>query len=258
MWSAAALAALMLTSCLGDSNNEGSLSHMPGVTRLTTTGVVVDTPAGTVYTPDFLTMGYYGEGDCMFVSFSYDLGTPENANSATQGYTYINLTEKPTPVNRFYTDMSATDTTTLLPNEMALEYAIGSYDATYFAANLNGYMFLTSTFTGLTNQKNRWHLFFDYSQEPVVNDSKNMYTLFLRATITDEGTTPSGTAHESNAYDVSAAISSMQQRERTLGNKTFLINVRYLKKIDKDDPTKLEWSDSTYPIEYYSTTEEDK
>lgn len=258
MWSAAAVAALLLTSCLGDSSNSGSLQDIPvvmGYDNMSLRAYASD--ADVFYSPNFTTANM-DSGECYLISFNYDFGAPENANVESQGYLYVNLTSNPTKIKQTYTEIMPTDTTTLLMNEIALENAIASYGY-YFASYTKGYTFFASSYTGLNKQENSWHLYFDQSQEPVKDENGiNIYTLHLRSTIQKEGEKPSASTADINAYNIRTVLSMLEQRERANSNKSFAINYRYLSKIedgDEEDEVVLTWKNTEKAI-LYNVTED--
>lgn len=235
VWSIAAGGALLLlTSCLGETSNTGSFTRVPAVTRLKTASVLADSNVGTVYSPDIMSMGYYGD-DPILISFSYDMGSPENANAEQNGYTYVTLTEKPITVDKGIVSPMIGDTTVLLEREIALHSGVATInDYTYFAPYLNGYMFLTSVFEGLTDQKNYWYMNYDVNQEPDTDNGVNVYSLYLRAQKYEDGKTPSGDQAEMRAYDVKYFFQTINQREKSAGKTSFRVKVNYIESINED------------------------
>jgi hypothetical protein len=143
-------------------------------------------------------------------------------------------------INKGYIIRSEGDTTALLPDEIPLIKGVASTTDSYYFAYINGKMFLTSLYNGLTDQKNKWELYFNPSQEPKEESNKNTYSIFLRATKIEEGKTPSGNAIEINAYDIKSCMDVLNQREKANGKTEYSIKICYISEINEDGSFK--WS----------------
>ena len=83
---AAAASLLLLTSCLGESNNTVTRAGF-GVAGLSekTYKTVLNTNMGALYSPSL--SAQVVDGACYLINYELDLNSPENANAATNGYT---------------------------------------------------------------------------------------------------------------------------------------------------------------------------
>lgn len=239
-----ACALLLLTSCLGDSNNQQTLSSIPGVISTSKDyKTIIKTAAGAaIYSPSLETAGYL-PGQCVLASFTIDFDAAENANAASNGYYYATMNAVPTNVDRWYANPIMGDTTKLLDKEQAVTSPI---DTRYGAAYLEGMLFLFSDFTHLTKQESNWYLSYDGNQTAVEENGKRIYSVFLRAAIKTEGQTPSLNSVVVNAFDAKTMIDGFNTKEKDLGNKEYYIKINYIKEIDAKDPTKFTWT-STDP-----------
>lgn len=256
---AAAAAVMMLTSCLGGDNKIEQSIQSVGVVKYDskTMKPVVATAYGVnVYNPQFTTLGFT-PGDCVQFLSEYDSSNPENANDAVNGYTFVTLI-KAVAVDKINVKTSMTDTTKVLENEVVLSRAISNTAPLYAAADLDGYMFLTSSFKGLTDQKNRWEMYFDSNQAPVKkslgSEQINVYSLYLRAVKVDDGKTPSIDNGVTNAYYISSILSMLRSRESMEDNKNFGIQIHYVSKIDEKDSS-LVWKVDDTIVGPYSVKE---
>ncbi|MGM9759766.1 MAG: hypothetical protein ACI30I_06580 [Parabacteroides sp.] len=256
---AAAAAMMMLSSCLGDSGGQSSsFSNLLGVVTMDNKSFVnvVQTAAGTIYNPDITKMGF-SAGDCIQVSFLYDSSNPNNANDYVNGYTYVTITGTPTSIDKGSVDYGVSDTTCLIGDqEIVLDNPIAGQSTGYdFYPNLGGYMFLSSSFEGLTGQKNAWYLKYDMNQTPeVYNNNYDLYTFVLRAVKKEEGKTPQATIAVTNAYNIQMVLERMNQKANSEGKDRFYIQFKYLKSVEEDGT--LKWANSA-PLTFQTTTTSD-
>ncbi len=250
----AAAALMLLTSCLGD--DAGSMkqnwSGLLGVVRTSDKNFkqIVRTSIGDVYNEEIINKGF-ALGDCIQFNCLYDSSNPNNANDYSNGYTYVTVTGEPALINKVNIEMIKADTTKLLSeNEFVLENPIAKTSlGVDFAPSIDGVMFLTSSYKGLSEQKNEWHMYYDMAQQPVRERGYNTYTFFLRAEKVADGKTPSSLKGQLNAYPAKHILEHINSKEYSDGNKKFNIRIAYLKTINENDRTDLEWDYST-PIQF--------
>lgn len=246
----AATALMLLTSCLGDNSgsSRNEWNDLLGVVSTSdkTYRQIVRTAAGDFYNEELESMGF-NSGNCVLFSCSYDSSNPNNANDYANGYYYVTMTKTPAKVNSVSVNSIVADTTKLLDsNEIVLENPIAGTSIGYnFHPNIGGYMFLTSSFKGLTDQKNDWSMYFDMNQEPVEENGYNTYEFVLRAVKKEEGKTPSGTMANLNAFHVQHILTQLNEKEYGNNKDKFAICVKYLKSINEKDSTDLEWGYSS-------------
>ncbi len=127
---AAAASLLLLTSCLGESNNTVTRAGF-GVAGLSekTYKTVLNTNMGALYSPSL--SAQVVDGACYLINYELDLNSPENANAATNGYLTATISvadeiTKGQPV--FY---NVPDSASLLQNEIPVKnlFSNGDYGA---------------------------------------------------------------------------------------------------------------------------------
>ncbi len=229
---------MMFTSCLGDGDNQISLNNQPGVIRfdMKTSKNVMDTGYGPIYNPIFDNSSNFQEGGCYLVSFTLNQDRVENSNgqAAANGYYTVDLLASPTLIEKGMTFSSIRDTTEVYPDEQALTSAIvSSGEGQYMFFYVNGYAFIQSYFTGLNKQETAWELSYNgsVSSSMVEVDGKHVYDLYLRATITKEGSTPSEDFAPINAYYIKGYVDQINQAEQNNSAGAFYFRINYIKSI---------------------------
>lgn len=244
---------VLLTSCLGDGNSSQTMSFSTvGVVTLSSkTGKIIvrTSNAGDIYNEAFGKS--FVPGDCLQLNCSYDSSNPNNANDYANGYMYVTLTSEPVSVDKGTFRPTATDTTQLVdPNEFVLEDAIKGDNSVAYAG---GYLFMTSTYQGLTNQQNEWQLYYDMNQKPLEQSGINTYTFVLRAVKKADGKSPKGLQGDLNAYQAKSVLDQLNSKEYANGKDRFRVRFRYLKSIGEKDST-LTWAYSK-ELDYPTTKE---
>lgn len=241
---AAAGALLLLTSCLGESDNRYSRSGfaVAGVSEKTYQTVLY-TSSGIMYSPSVSSQVV--NGACYLVNYEVDFGAPENADISATGYytaTIAIMDEITKGEAVFY---NAPDTTELLPNEQPLKNVTG------FSGDVGGYLegnlFLQATIDMLKDQKNRYTLYWDRSKEPTTVEGISTYSLFLRAVKTADGTGAGVTSYaDVRAFDIKTVLESVNRAEEAKDSNSFNLKINYLNTINEKDSTNLKWSSFTY------------
>lgn len=256
LWSVMAIMAVtLLTSCLGDSNTTAEYRDIPAVLRrLSNYRLVADTNMGTVYSPNLeavaLTTGV-DEGDCILVSFIYDTKTEGNdyTSVSTNGYSVVTL-EGMSKVSQSFASMS-TDTTKLeYSSEFVLTSAIASLYSNYLAYINEEYLFITSKFSGLKDQKSKFQLYLDPYQTSTTDSSVegNVYKAYLRAYVEEEGTSPKGDYYQINAFNVKNQLYEINRREENLGKEYYTLKIYYVSKIEGEgEEAELTWKSDLTP-----------
>lgn len=242
---ASAAAALLLTSCLGESSNTTNRTTFAvGSISEKTFKTILGTPVGPIYSAAVAST--VQEGACYQVNFEIDFDSPENANANTNGYytATIGGLEEVTKGNAAFYNVP--DTALLVENEIALT------NAGFFAelgAYVDGYLFMGATYNGLKDQKNAWTLYWDRSKEPEKVDGVPTYSLFLRAAKTAEGTGSTATSiTDIRAYNIKAVLESVNNAESGKGNEKFNLKINFLNNINEKDNSDLTWKSVTIPF----------
>lgn len=243
-------AAVLLTSCLGDSGNstqsaetQFAVAHTDSKSMKTVLDVYY---YGPLYSPSVELM--VNPGSCYFIDYQIDFSTPENVNAATNGY-YIANIGNVTEIDKAFPVLQVADTTALLENEQPVEkFAVGTYVSGHFLLGMN--------FAQLKNQQTRWEVYYDPSQEARETTSgERYYDLFVRAVkkVDGEGSS-STTAVVYRSVLLKNFIEQCNEREKANSKKTFNLKFNYLKSFDAKDGTDLKWESVSVPFTVSSTT----
>jgi len=244
---------LLLTSCLGETSNSGELYGVPGKVRISGAKVLIDTYQGTLYTTQLSIAEYYG-GEWLYVSFSYDMDSEENANADANGYLYVTLLQNPTTIPdgqiAYYSD------TTKVMNDSEIALTEGAYNILYYQyfCYIDGDLMITSEYKALTDQRMNFYLYYDSNQEPYVSEGRNTYTFYVRGEKRGEdGKTPTVTYQMPYYYDVRTIMNSIETREKNAGNKSYNLDFRYIDEID-EETGEISWKSSSSMI-YFNIAE---
>lgn len=239
---AAAASLVLLTSCLGESNNTVTRSGF-GVAGISekTYQTVVNTNMGALYSPSL--SAQVVAGACYLVNYELDLNSPENANAGTNGYYTATISVADEIIKGQSVFYNVPDTANLLQNEIPVKNIFSNGD---YGVYVDGYLFSFITLDMFKDQKNSYTLYWDRSKEPTKVDGVPTYDLFLRAAKVADGTgsAPSSTG-EVRAFDIKSVLESVNTAEANKDSKSFNLKVNYLNTINEKDSTDLTWSSYT-------------
>ena len=225
---AAAASLLLLTSCLGESNNTVTRAGF-GVAGLSekTYKTVLNTNMGALYSPSL--SAQVVDGACYLINYELDLNSPENANAATNGYLTATI--------------SVPDSASLLQNEIPVKNLFSNGD---YGVYVDGYLFFFITMDMFKDQKNSYTLYWDRSKEPTMVDNVPTYDLFLRVAKVADGTgSAASSIGEVRAFNVKSVLESVNSAEANKDSKSFNLKVNYLNTINEKDSTDLKWASYT-------------
>ena len=221
---AVAASLLLLTSCLGESNNTVTRAGF-GVAGLSekTYKTVLNTNMGALYSPSL--SAQVVDGACYLINYELDLNSPENANAATNGYLTATISvadeiTKGQPV--FY---NVPDSASLLQNEIPVKNLFSNGD---YVVYVDGYLFFFITMDMFKDQKNSYTLYWDRSKEPTMVDN-----------------VPASSIGEVRAFNVKSVLESVNSAEANKDSKSFNLKVNYLNTINEKDSTDLKWASYT-------------
>ena len=212
----------LFTSCLKDINNV----YNPGTTAAVVRQhgdsalMMANTRFGWIYSTK---LSSYSEGKCLLVSFDYDPSLPENTNAEQKGYYTVTI-QGETAVNQQNAESPLTDTHKLLTNEQPI-LAVNPNDSVLYV-KLEDYLFLPS---------------YDPTQQPVVENRKSIYSLYLRAAARTGK--PEDKAEEAiaviNAFNLGNFIKDM--REQGGRDADMYVRIHYIDQINPKDSTQFTW-----------------
>ena len=235
-------AVVMLTSCLGESQNSQQISFVPGIIETSgsiSTGshALVNVGDLRLYAP-ILDNQNLQVGDCVITSFEVDYSSDENANAGALGY-YNAIITQCDKVDKFNIESLTLpdDTLALLPNEKPIDAAVNTL---YMQSYLKGYQFLWSNITMQDDEAVMWHIYADmHNLEPIAEENGiNTYAMFLRAVQTRE---PADDDEQRvlacNAYYTKNFMDAINGKEKNEGNNSFYVRIYYVKSIDSETQT---------------------
>lgn len=239
--SMAAVAAgmVLLTSCLGSSNNEQSGVAYGVVQMLPTSFVNVAyvndvTP---IYSSAFSTLG---DNQCVAFAYSINYDAPENK----QGNKYLTAT---------------VSECIKLDQKRAYSYVdsvIGKTDLSITGIDLSSIVIVKNRiFLGLSHpsvakdQTNDYILGYDIDN-PSVESGTRVYDLYIRGTKTKDGSAVASAGTGLGVFDIEYFLSQATQREKADQKKEIKFRFKYYKEFNKDTTAGV-WGNSetlTYPI----------
>lgn len=233
----AAAALVLLTSCLGDSNNTRTLQKQFAVARIDskTFKTVLDVSGlGAVYSPNIELQ--VTADQCYFIDLTVDFSSAENANAADNGY-YLATVGNIDPITKGVSIRQVADTTVLLADEQPVaELGIATY--------LSGHFLMGAAFDQLKDQRNRWELSYDPAQEPKEDKNGNRYyDLFIRVVKQYDGEGSSTKEQVYRAFEAKSFVDKCIEKEKAEGKSAVNFKFNYLKSFTtKDNKTEMTWT----------------
>lgn len=240
---AAALGMVTLTSCLGDGGNtQTAMGYGVVDFDLNAFGNVVKDDYGTVlYSPAFAGLNV-GDFVVYYATIDWDAQTSNNYITATveqNGFARL---------DRYYSDSMKTDTAVVKPNESVITEAAfiqtgvqtaNGFDA--YVLRANSHAFLTTAFKNVPSDREfSYELTYDGNLRPTQVEGNNVYDLYLRATVTDEGDNVESNYSYSFAFDLTSFLSRTIAQERSAGEDFVYVRLNYPNAFNSDS-TKITW-----------------
>lgn len=240
---AAAAGMLALTSCLGDgSNTQTAMGYGVVDFDMNAFGNVVKDDYGTVlYSTAFAGLNV-GDFVMYYATIDWDAQTSSNYITATvdqNGFARL---------DRYYSDPIKTDTSKVLTNETTITEAAfiqtgiqtsNGFDA--YVLRANSHAFLTTAFQNVPSDREfSYELTYDGDLRPVQVEGNNVYDLYLRATVTDEGDNVESNYSYAFVFDLSSFLSRTIAQERAEGEDYVYVRLWYPKAFNSDS-TQITW-----------------
>jgi hypothetical protein len=237
---------MMLASCLESGSNEQQREGAVGVIRFDTksTKLVIECL-------DFYPYLYYGpeletltnptpaDGDCVMFGYIVDFSSEVNANYQTSGIIQGTIS-KISRLDQFACSPQLIDTTTLMEKEQPIAYAVSSGGGYLY---LSQKLFIVSDFSYKEKQQTQWYLYYDPELPVQSVDGKNVYSLFLRATIlVDDNNGSVQTGNAINTFDAENFFNTTRNLEKIQGKDKVYFKINHVKEI-KEDGT-FAWAES--------------
>ncbi|MDR2040784.1 MAG: hypothetical protein LBP98_00500 [Tannerella sp.] len=218
----------LFTSCLEGGRNTVSDTTI-GIVRFDTKTFrnVLDVYGGTFYAPQFETMQ---EGACCIVVYELDFNAPENDATLLQanGYYTVTISYKE-DIDKYTLSSIVTDTTTVLTDETAV------MDPTYnLLAYLKGVLFMAHQLKKGSDQRDLWHLSYDPQATITEESGRQIYNVYLRATVRVSSIKTQEDGYDLCAYDMKYFLESAAQNAKNAGSSVFNIRFNYVSEIGEE------------------------
>jgi hypothetical protein len=238
------LCVFMLSSCLEGGSNERSQSGIPGIIRFDTKimRTVISAPefgSFYFYDPQLETLGFV-DGDCVLFGYTVDFSAEINSNYQNTGI--IQGTVSSIGIIDQYPCHSSLvhDTAMLIENERPIAYAVSTNGYSFYFSDK---LFLTSDFSQNTDQKTSWLLYYDGELPTKTVEGKTVYTLFLRAVMTDSDKAPIINTSVINVFNAGFFFDEIMHIEKNQGNTDVYFQIQHIRDIKTDGAFTWEHSD---------------
>jgi hypothetical protein len=227
---------MMLTSCLDGGSNERQRDGAVGVVRFNTKNMKL-----VIESPDFYPYLYYGagvetqtdlaDGDCVVFGYTVDFSSEANANYQTSGIVQGTVTTI-ARLDQFPCTPYLIDTAALMEQEVPVAYAVASASGYLY---LSDKLFLVSNFSYREKQQIQWHLYYDPALPAQQVEGKNIYTLFLRATVLADSNGITQNTTVINTFNAENFFSATQAIEKNQGKDLVYFKISHIKEINEED-----------------------
>jgi hypothetical protein len=232
------MAIMMFTSCLEEGTDSDSISDVGVIDSLSSPGKVMYLSENIYIYSEAGEFADYKNGDCCYVTYALN---GDSAMFSTNGYYTVQVLESG-KIDQYDLLSGLTDTSKLLPNETAIINPVYGNEGRY----VKGRLFIRQQLNSLQNQQTCWNLSYvpDFNDVEKGSNGYRIYDVFLRATITTEGSGTSGSDYVTNAYNMSDYFDSVANIEKNLGNEAFNIRFNYVSAIDTVN-SRMTWKQSS-------------
>ena len=242
MAAVAAFSMVMMTSCLGDTNdNFNGTAYAVG--RTATGKTLID-----AYTTYYGILPLYSASSqawaeptgCYLVDYDVNSNDADNKNFTSNGY-YVATLTKSADIDKGYTVPSAADTSALQSNEQVLANAAG-------VAYIDYYLFIASAIDEPEKQQNVFTLYGQGSQSMKTGtDNVPYFDLFLRCVKMVEASGTSSVREEDRAFEIQNWVTSFTSVAKAAGKSSYKIKINYPSKVSSTDST-VTWSSFTLTV----------
>ena len=234
----------LFSSCLQEINSTYDPGPTPAVVRIhgDSAKMMANTRYGWLYDDKFSS---YSDGKCLLIRFSYNPSENGNKDAQKRGYYEVNLTND-MKVTQKDAVAEQVDINVLLPKEQTIVYAVNPNDKEYYHV-IENFLFLPSVCHTTRLQPIEWQLMYDPNQQPIVENGKSIYALFLRAVAqTDplENAQPE-LVPEINAFNLASFLMDVRAHGGREGDIS--IQIHYIDRINPQDSTRFAWN-ATEPL----------
>jgi hypothetical protein len=238
------LALILITSCLGDSNQKITIANQPGVVMKSGNEVRVQLKDSIfIYSTQ---LSGVDNGDCLLLKYNLDYNLGVNADSGRQaGFFTVDLLEASgVPL---YTVLNELDTTTMFRSERLVREIQQGY-----AYILDRLFLYTIHPVDSFQLQNLFELAYNAKREPSSTDVNNnpVYNLYLRVfknPVADEQRTGAPDRLFINAFNMSA----IADKERAAGKDSLFLKINYVGSFSRDTSSITDWASIQYAIPFH-------
>ena len=232
-----ALFATLFSSCLKEIDNVYDPGPTAAVLRLhgDSAKMMANTRFGWLYDEKFSS---FSDGKCLLIQFEYDPHADGNKDAEDRGYYSIHMVGNH-PVPQKLAEAEETEVQVLLPHEQPIPYAINPNDKEYYCF-MENYLFLPSVCLTTRSQSVDWQLTYDPNQQPIVENRKSVYALYLHAVATTEpleGAEVEEPIAVINAFDLSSFLRDV--RSQSGRDADISIQIHYVDRINPQDSSQF-------------------
>jgi hypothetical protein len=238
------LAVILVTSCLGDSNQQITIANQPGVVIKSGNEVKVQLKDSIfIYSSQ---LSGVDNGNCLLLKYNLDYSLGVNADSGRQaGFFTVDLLEaNGVPL---YTVVNELDTTTMFRSERLIKEIRQGY--AYILDRL--FLYTIHPVDSLQLQ-NLFELAYNAKKEPSGTDgNKNpVYNLYLRV-FKNPGADEQKTGTPDRLFINAFNLSDIAAKERAAGKDSLFLKINYISSFSRDTSSITDWASIQYAIPFH-------
>jgi hypothetical protein len=238
------LAVILITSCLGDSNQKITIANQPGVVIKSGSEIKVQLKDSIfIYSSQ---LSGVDNGNCLLLKYNLDYSTGVNADSGRQaGFFTVDLLQASgVPL---YTVLNELDTTTMFRSERLIREIQQGY-----AYILDRLFLYTIHPVDSFQLQNLFELAYNAKREPSGVDGNNnpVYNLYLRV-FKNPGADEQRTATPDRLFINAFNLSDIAAKERGAGKDSLFLKINYVSSFSRDTSSITDWASIQYAIPFH-------
>jgi hypothetical protein len=239
------LAVILITSCLGDSNQKITIANQPGVVMKSGNEVKVQLKDSIfVYSSR---LSGVDNGDCLLLKYNLDYGMGVNADSGRQaGFFTVDIIE--TSAVPQHPLLNELDTTTTFKSERLIREIQQGH-----AYILDRLFLYTIHPVDSFQLQNLFELAYNAKREPSGLDANNnpVYNLYLRI-FKNPGAEEQKTSAPDRLFINAFNLSEIAAKEKSAGRDSLFLKINYISSFNKDTSSITDWASIQYAVSLYA------
>ncbi|MDR1160966.1 MAG: hypothetical protein LBK45_01380 [Tannerellaceae bacterium] len=238
------LVVILITSCLGDSNQKITIANQPGVVMKSGNEVKVQLKDSIfIYSSQ---LSGVDNGDCLLLKYNLDYSLGVNADSGRQaGFFTVDLLEaNGVPLFPVLTEL---DTTTTFRSERLIKEIQQGY------AYILGRLFLYTIHpVDSFQQQNLFELAYNAKREPSGVDANNnpVYNLYLRV-FKNPNAEEQRTSTPDRLFINAFNLADIAAKEQATGKDSLFLKINYISSFSRDTSSITDWASIQYAIPFH-------